>query len=613
MQNLISAWLTFASAGSLLAQTSFEVENLGAAERQARIRGHALSLGTADYPARLLIGFVDGDGAWIVNLEDGGARRADSPGFDEDYIQWPSFTGADGMVFTSCGKGGLAIFDPVADTLKLVRPIEGAWWLRGLAIGPSGSVFVSDYPTGSAAKYDPKTGQITNFGPQGGPFDVTHVYGYSVGSDGQFVYTAAGKMPWRVVALDTKTGKQQVLMEFDPGDHPEVHQRAEKVFLHVQFAAPKPGAPAEAVFQLAGGKAEPSDALPRFDDSYVPGDDRPQPEVEAFDRGLPILDDGAHLRFRGPGEETWKTAVIPVAGNDMMIERIAPLANGQLLVAAGPYGNVHYFDPATGKFSRIGSPAEKNVYDLLEIDGVKYFCGYPNSIIGILEDDGGRLIGDWHESLKSKHANFLVPGADGRLYSGNHNERESTGGALGWFDPKTSEFGGIHFPNDDCEFLTTALDRRYIVYASDFTHNPATPEITKRSGRLIVYDTAERKIVRQVAPLSDGSAGVLVETTPGKMLGFGQNDKLPVLYTFDVETGAVGELVTLPAKAPRFIARGPDGKVYFFVKDQLVRADPETLVLEAICPAAPGRMAFVGNDLYLGGTSQLRRVRGVGQ
>ena len=172
-------------AGPPLFGAEFTVESFGPVERQARIRGHAVSPGTADYPPRVIIGFVDGDGTWIVNLRDGSARMADAPGFEADYLQWPTFIGADGKLFSSCGAGGLSVYDPVSDAIKLVRPIPDARWLRGMAIGPDGAVYVSDYPTGSAARYDPTTGVVTNFGPQGGPFEIKNVYGYSVGSDGQ--------------------------------------------------------------------------------------------------------------------------------------------------------------------------------------------------------------------------------------------------------------------------------------------------------------------------------------------------------------------------------------------------------------------------------------------
>ncbi len=583
------------------------VENLGVVERQAMIGSYAISPATATYPCRLLISFQGGEGTWIVNLQDGTSRKAVSKGFEDDHLLWPSFIGADGKVFSSCSRGGLSVFDPVADTIKLVHPIPDARWLRGMAIGPDGAVYVSDYPMGAAAKYEPTTDKVTRFGRQGGPFTITHVYGYSIGSDGNYVYTAVGKIPWYVVAYDTRTGEQENLLRFESVDHPEVHQRGDQVFLDVKHGSPAKGTPANSYFRLVDGRVEPVDTIPRFDDSYVPGHDLPQPNIESLGRHLPIGKGGAVIKYRMP-EQEWQTTTIPVAGLDMTVERVSPLADGRLVLSTGPYGSVHLFDPETEQFRQLGNPVSKNVYDMLEIGRRIYFCGYPNAILGFFGDDGGKLNGNWHESLGSKHAGFLVKGADGRIYSGNHNERESTGGALGWFDPDTGEFGGIHFPNDDCEFLTSAMDGKLIVYASDFSVDPTHPEITERDGKLLVYDTAKRSLVHEFSPLSDESAGVVVETEPGVLFGVGLHDKLPVMYSADIITGEVSQRKPLPSKADRLIALGPDEKVYFFVSGSLVRVDPKTWHMESLCPATPGRMAFIGNDLYIAGTAQLRRV-----
>jgi len=599
-----------ATATPLFAQNNI-VENLGIVERQSLVRGHAISPGTKDYPPRLLIGFEDGSGTWIINLANGTSRKAESAGFEEDYIQWPSFIGADGKIFTACGRGGLSVYDPVVDTIKLIRPIPDARWLRGMAIGPDGAVYVSDYPTGAAAKYDPISGKVTHYGPQGGPFTNPNVYGYSVGSAGRFVYTAAGKMPWYVVALDTRTGKQQNLFRYEPTDFPEVHQRGNNVFLEVVKAAPPEGEPATTFFRLVDGRAEPVAAIPRFDDSYVPGNKLPQPEIEHWERHLPIVDGKTTIKYRMPGEE-WKSTTIPIAGQGLTIEQISPMADGRLLVLTGPYGNVHYFTPKSKTFARLGNPASKSVYDLLEDDGRIYFCGYPNGILGLFGSEEGKVIGNWHDAIGSKHAVFLVKGADGLIYSGNHNERESTGGGLGWYDPRSGKFGGIAFPNDDCEFLTTAINGTLIVYASDFSDDPTHPKITPRPGKLLIYDTLTHKIVREISPLSDGSAGVLIETELGFLFGIGLHEKVPVMYTVDIATGDVGGRTPLAGRTTRQIARGPDGKVYFFMKNQLVRADPKTMSVTTLCPAEPGRMAFLGDDLYIAGTSELRRISNIG-
>ena len=588
------------------------VEMLGVVERQARARGYLLSPGTERYPPRLIVGFDGDDGSWVVNLRDGSSRKASAPGFEREYVFWPYLFGADGKVFASCHpRGGLAVYDPIEDSLKLIHPIANARWLRGMAIGPDGGVYVSDYPNGAAARYDPNTGNVDSYGRQGGPFTIKSVHGYSIGCDGRWVYTAAGKMPWYVVAYDRETGKQENLLRFDPSDHPEVLQRGPEVYLEVKLGTPEPGEDATPRYRLKDGRAETASAIPSYDQSYVPGHGVPQPELSRFGRNLPMVEGGAAFRCRQPGQEEWTQITVPVSGVEMVVQRVAPMGDGRLVLSTGPYGNVHTYDPKSASHTCLGSPAGQNVYDLLRVNEHLYFCGYPNAILGTFEGAEGKLLGNWHDTVRAKHALFLVRGADGRLYAGNHAERECVGGSLGWYDPKTGQFGGIRFPNDDCEWLTMAQGGRLIVYASDFSHDPMHPEIKKRDGRLIVYDTNTHEIVRQFSPLADGSAGIVVETQPGIVLGLGLHEKKPVMYTADLVKGRLLGRAELPAAARRDVALGPDGKVYTFLDKTLVRVDPEKLTVTTICETTPGRMAFVGCDLYLAGDVQLRRIANV--
>ncbi|MDP6504499.1 MAG: hypothetical protein QF886_12825, partial [Planctomycetota bacterium] len=75
-----------------------EIEFLGVIERQARLRGTAISPGTDKYPPRFIAGF-DTDGIWIVDLSDGSSRKVIAPGFEEEHIGWPCFIGSDGKIF----------------------------------------------------------------------------------------------------------------------------------------------------------------------------------------------------------------------------------------------------------------------------------------------------------------------------------------------------------------------------------------------------------------------------------------------------------------------------------------------------------------------------------
>ena len=55
----------------------------------------------------------------------------------------------------------------------------------------------------------------------------------------------------------------------------------------------------------------------------------------------------------------------------------------------------------------------------------------------------------------------------------------------------------------------------------------------------------------------------------------------------------------------------PDGMVWTYMNNALVRIDPADATVSPVGKLAPGRIAFSGRDIYLSGTGSLRRVREV--
>ena len=146
-----------------------KLEKFGPVQAAGRVCGWALVPPTADRPARLVISFWSMANrrffaTFAADLATGKVRRVQEPGFEKDAPRWPSVVAGDGKHVFSCMNGGLAVYDPDADSFKLVRPISRASWLRGLAIGADGAVYMSDYPTGSAARYDLCTGKVEDYG-----------------------------------------------------------------------------------------------------------------------------------------------------------------------------------------------------------------------------------------------------------------------------------------------------------------------------------------------------------------------------------------------------------------------------------------------------------------
>jgi hypothetical protein len=55
---------------------------------------------------------------------------------------------------------------------------------------------------------------------------------------------------------------------------------------------------------------------------------------------------------------------------------------------------------------------------------------------------------------------------------------------------------------------------------------------------------------------------------------------------------------------------GPDGFIWTYLKDVLVRIDPQDARIQIVGKIDPvGSPTFVGSDLYFSGSEQLRRIR----
>ncbi len=98
-----------------------------------------------------------------------------------------------------------------------------------------------------------------------------------------------------------------------------------------------------------------------------------------------------------------------------------------------------------------------------------------------------------------------------------------------------------------------------------------------------------------------------------------------MLYGIDVATGEVLFRKILPWRVsvdehwPHWVdpsyeylslTRGPDGFLWTYLKDVLVRIDPRDARIDVVGKIDPvGHPTFVGKDLYFSGSEQLRRIR----
>jgi hypothetical protein len=241
-----------------------------------------------------------------------------------------------------------------------------------------------------------------------------------------------------------------------------------------------------------------------------------------------------------------------------------------------------------------------------------------------------RYLGDFDKTTRVGLMHSSALGADGSIYFGGFGLRHYTGGGFGWYDPKTEKMDGFWEPLSGyaVQWIAPAMEGRLIVIstirAADERNDNRAPE----EAGLFVYDVSEQKIVREIAPIAKGrTTGLIAEVTPGRLLGLTSNPEHPdrsILYGVDATTGQVLFTKGLPSPVsidsywPHWVdpsyeylafVRGPDGFVWTYLKDVLVRIDPKDASVHVVGKMDPaGWPTFVGNDVYFSGSEQLRRI-----
>ena len=165
------------------------------------------------------------------------------------------------------------------------------------------------------------------------------------------------------------------------------------------------------------------------------------------------------------------------------------------------------------------------------------------------------------------------------------------------------------------------------IRAADELSNNRAPDEAK----LFVYDVSEQKIVHEIVPVANArTTGLIAEVAPGRFLGLtsdSEHRERSILYGVEATTGAMLFTKGLPSPVstddhwPHWVdpsyeyldlVRGPDGFIWTYLKNVLVRIDSKTASIHVVGKIEPvGHPTFVGSDVYLSGPEQLRRIRNI--
>lgn len=525
--------------------------------------------------------------------------------------------------------------------------------------------------------YDPKLGKVVkDFGPVGPSHPNGAWSRYVMGVDHTHAYIASGMIPaWYLVAVDLATGQEKVLLESPSEQVMDIIEQFPGAIARVPQPG---GAPYKEFWLHQGRAIPRTNSTPPWAAKASPWDGAaPKPEVyygqiDPDEQGNAVLWHRARNGARpagaaaavasgstAPANAGWQP--IRLKDVDAYAHRLNPLSvlpDGRLYGTGEDYVGTFLFDLRTDQATYCGPRVGLAPYTTIVVGGKLYLSGYSGGHLFVYDpahpwtlgkggppgdpapDQGDarsnpRYLGDFDKTTRVGLMHSSALGADGRIYFGGFGLRHYTGGGFGWFDPRTGKLDGFWKPLSGyaVQWIAPALDGALIVISTIRAADELNENRAPAEAKLFVYDVRSQKLVREFAPVPKArTTGLILEVAPGRLLGLTSNPEAPrrsVLYGVDVTTGVT--LFTRDVPSPvstddywphwvdpsyeyNVLTRGPDGFVWTWLKDVLVRINPKDARVEVVGRLDPvGWPTFVGNDLYLSGPEQLRRIRNITQ
>jgi hypothetical protein len=548
--------------------------------------------------------------------------------------------------------------------------------VRALATGPDGRIYGTGTWSDQIGLYiyDPKLRKVVkDFGGVGPRHPNGAWSRYEMAVDDTHAYLASGMLPaWYLVAVNLKTGEEKVLLESPTEQVMDIIPS----FPGARARVPQGGGAPPKEYWLYHGQAIPKvNDTPPWPWRASPWDKAaPKPELyrEQID---PDAQGHAKLWYRLPEDAThapqhpapdarpeelgWKSIRLEVENYPHRISPLVQLPDGRLFSGGEDYVGSFVFDPRTDQATLLGRNQGVAPYTHLVSGGKLYSSGYPAGPVYVYDPQkpwtvyhGGppghpappredpasnpREMGSLGKDTRVAIAHSSALGADDKLYFGGFGERNYTGGGFGWYDPKPEQFGGFWKPlSGYAVYYLAPLEGGHLIAISTAT---AADELNEHrapsEAKLFFYDVAQAKIVREIVPVPGArSTGLITEIAPGRLLGLTTDTRDPkqpgsgLLYGMDCNTGEVLFRKPLPWPVsidnywPHWVdpsyeyldlVHGPDGFVWTYLKNVLVRIDPKDASVHVVGKIEPvGHPTFVGRDVYLSGPEQLRRLRNI--
>lgn len=545
-------------------------------------------------------------------------------------------------VFGRPGAGG-TVYDPARQKIFLgssdpgyfmeydlasgtVRSI-GLLGQRGLQYGEFGDdgwIYLGESVWAGLERYHPATDAWEDFGDLD-PANHNSYYAYTVGAETNFAYAGIGQMPWYLAVVNLQTRQVTLHWKSDGDTGGAVSKAVDGGWYYRRTTS----AGSNQWYQLTNGTPALIDAasVPPLVPWYKRGNVVSGAALFPGEFGVEVNLDQAYpdsgngtnavIRWRAVGSNDWRS--VQVAGfriKPVILKRLWPWKENVLMGFASFYGPVFTYHSASNTLTTLGRTQYSNYDALVNASNDLFFSGYtaatlrydptrPWTLSASSPNRNDPALNPYKTPLAmGKYHYYMARGADGMIYQACHHERNATGGELGWYDPASNTVGGRlrePFLEYDVRDLKAVLGGAKLVYSSN-------------NNKLFVFDTASKSMEREIVPLPGiGGLDKVAEIAPGILAGVVG----ATYYKVDVGRGNLLLATNLPAPAfgamamaDRRLTLGPDGYFWIYLGNALYRIDPAGGGAQKIADDNGAyNTVFQGDDLYLYGGTELRRIR----
>lgn len=481
---------------------------------------------------------------------------------------WTHITVPNGNVYIG-GNGFLYEYSPATKEVKNLGGI-GESVVYGLSYDEQGRVYFGSFPNAKAGRYDPKTGEMKDYGSiapgQSYSRSTAYLNGYlylGIGVDNILVkldvetgkyekielpsHVVPGSSVWQLDAAGKYIvagvgGGSNTLLFYDT----ETGKWSDKYYLNNKGLRLIHGLPgSNKVYFLQGNRLKEVDlgTLEAVDTGVVFGtflrntgwvEVKGDPDLPG--KSLVTVQFGGQVTYMNLQTKKVKTLQYPIAGNPIPIQTLEKGPDGDLYMSGYPGGKGAAYNTGTN---------ENRNFTLAQAEGMvplgnkMYFGVYPGAIIFEMDVTNPVLSPKQIYDIPEQDRPFIMTAAKDKLYIGTIPDYGHLGGSLTVLDPKSVK-DTVVYPN--------------------VVHNQAIAGLAEVNGKLY------------------GS------TTVAGGLGIDPTEKAAKIFIWDMEKGEkitefVPEIpgVTVQPKLISGMSLGPDGLLWSAADGTIFAMDPGTL------------------------------------